>query len=364
MSTSSRTRPLPLRSALRPLPVILGIVVASQSYYIWSQSRQVVKSEDSKPLAPGYLNPALFKYNPVRPLSLELAEAKLRSAENKGKLGDIQFHTLNLESNHPVEDNHVHDVRPGVNANKWYYWGIFDGHAGWATSSMLKESLVPCVSEELQKQILTTPSATIKQAFLNFDREIMENAAKLVQSLPTASPEGLSAVAPAIAGSCALLAIFDPTTSTLRVANVGDSRAVLGRYDESIGKYTCIKLSDDQTGFNKAEVARIIAEHPGEEKILDPKSGRLMGLAVTRAFGDHRWKWPVELIEKAQLKFKGSAPRPLTKTPPYMSAEPEITETQIRSGCHGDFVILASDGLWVCQSQANNAKFGSILPIQ
>jgi pyruvate dehydrogenase phosphatase len=74
---------------------------------------------------------------------------------------------------------------------------------------------------------------------------------------------------------------------------------------------------------------------------------------VTRAFGDHRWKWDNDFIKQVQYKFWGTSPRPNSKMPPYMDAEPEITETDIvrvdpaaaESG-KSDFMIMASDGLW------------------
>jgi pyruvate dehydrogenase phosphatase len=65
---------------------------------------------------------------------------------------------------------------------------------------------------------------------------------------------------------------------------------VLGRADES-GEYIAVPLSVDQTGFNPLEVARVNSEHPSEEGIINEKTGRIHGLAVTRAFGDARWKW-------------------------------------------------------------------------
>lgn len=122
-------------------------------------------------------------------------------------------------------------------------------------------------------------------------------------------------------------------------------------------------LSKDQTGFNEDEVKRLAEAHPDEPDIIDPKTGRLLGIAVTRAFGDHRWKWENDFIKQVQLKFWGTAPRPDSKTPPYMTAEPEITETQVvragpkpkngkaaggaaSDGIKSDFMIMASDGLW------------------
>jgi pyruvate dehydrogenase phosphatase len=103
-------------------------------------------------------------------------------------------------------------------------------------------------------------------------------------------------------------------------------------------------LSKDQTGFNEAEIARIDAEHPGEPNVIDSKTGRVLGIMVSRAFGDGLWKWPLEVILECKEKFFWKAPRPGYKTPPYLTAEPVVTTTQIRG--NDEFMILASDGLW------------------
>lgn len=67
-------------------------------------------------------------------------------------------------------------------------------------------------------------------------------------------------------------------------------------------------MSVDQTGSNADEVARINVEHPGEDGIA--KDGRILGMMVSRAFGDGRWKWSLELQQDLSRKFKG--PSPLT----------------------------------------------------
>lgn len=135
--------------------------------------------------------------------------------------------------------------------------------------------------------------------------------------------------------------------SVLRVANVGDSRAVLGRWDNETNQYIAKPLSVDQTGFNPDEVARLEREHPGEE-VVDSRTGRVHGIAVARAFGDARWKWSEDLTRKVHDTLWGPSPRPrnVIKTPPYLTAEPEITEIRVQNGDHPDFLIMASDGLW------------------
>lgn len=80
----------------------------------------------------------------------------------------------------------------------------------------------------------------------------------------------------ASAGSCALLALYDSANNILRVANTGDSRAVLGRWDVAINCYVTEPLSVDQTGYSKGEVARLEREHPGEQ-VVGPETGRVHG---------------------------------------------------------------------------------------
>ena len=198
----------------------------------------------------------------------------------------------------------------------------------------------------------------IKNSFLCLDRLIVEEGAKAIVEHRYLS-DAISEVAPSYAGSCALVCLYQQTNQTLRVACTGDSRAVLGRRNAA-GNWEAVALSTDQTGFNESEVARLYAEHPGEQDIV--KDGRLLGLAVTRAFGDglwkvlnptgikctactYRFKWPKEVVEEARQRLFGRHPRPGSISPPYLTAEPVITTTKI-SPQNGEFLIMATDGLW------------------
>ena len=264
-------------------------------------------------------------------------------------------HGCRLRSNEPCEDYYALGTSPGPGANLWNFWSIMDGHAGRHTAFHLQWTLIPHLSSALLALPAHSSSpeieTTIKQTFLRVDKQLMDGARTAANWFPAANAAAIAALTPAFSGSCALLATFDPANDTLRVACTGDSRAVLGRWDPSSNSYTTIALSVDQTGFNEKEVARLAAEHPDETDMVDPKSGRLLGIAVTRAFGDHRWKWDNDFIRTVQHKFWGSAPRPGSKTPPYMTAEPEVTEADVvraekGKGKRSDFMIMASDGLW------------------
>lgn len=140
----------------------------------------------------------------------------------------------------------------------------------------------------------------------------------------------------------------DPTTKLLHVACTGDSRAVLGRRNSNHpNNYSAIPLSIDQSGKNADEVARLRQEHPDEPEMV--KDNRVLGLAVSRAFGDFLWKLDVEVQRAIRQRFFRFSLRPHLQTPPYLTAKPEVTTTHITQDS-GNFLIMASDGFWDCVS--------------
>jgi pyruvate dehydrogenase phosphatase len=213
----------------------------------------------------------------------------------------------------------------------------------------LHEHLVPYVLRELAA---LSPSGDLsdvtsqnidramKDAFLRLDNDIMGQGAEALG--PSFLNDAMSQLGPAYAGSCALVSYYHSDSELLKVACTGDSRAVLGRRNASGGLDT-IPLSTDQTGKNPDEIARLQTEHPNEPEML--KDGRVLQLAVSRAFGDSRFKWGRKLQEQARDRFFGPRIIEPLISPPYITAEPVITTTKIEPE-KGDFVIMASDGLW------------------
>lgn len=184
--------------------------------------------------------------------------------------------------------------------------------------------------------------AAIKYGFLRLDHEIVnESVEKVLKS--NSKRVAAELLGPALSGSCALLSFYDSATKTLRVACTGDSRAVLGRRS-STGKWTATALSEDQTGSNPSEVARMRKAHPGEDRVIH--NGRILGgLEPSRAFGDASYKWTKEVSDRLRSSFFGRSSSPHLKTPPYVTAEPVVTTTKV-SPESGDFLVLATDGLW------------------
>lgn len=222
--------------------------------------------------------------------------------------------------------------------------------SGWITSAKLRQVLINFVARELNttyKAATGSPSSedvekAIKTGFNRLDHEIVhESVEKVFKANSKLAAAEL--LAPALSGSCALLSFYDSKSKLLRVACTGDSRAVLGRRAES-GNWVATPLSVDQTGSNKDEEARMRKLHPGEDHVI--RNGRVLGgLEPTRAFGDATYKWSRQVSERLKQSFFGRTPSNHLRTPPYVTAEPVVTTTKI-SPEKGDFVVMATDGLW------------------
>ncbi|SCU94103.1 LAFA_0F19878g1_1 [Lachancea sp. 'fantastica'] len=284
--------------------------------------------------------------------------------------GVVRYDTAQLPSNAPIEDTHVEQVVTvprtlsqtaavsGQNHDDLdddlYFFGVFDGHSGPYTSSKLAQVLVPYVAHHLgqvygqgsgQSSGADATNKAIVSAFLALDRDLVLGSLDTLFKDPT--KKNLINALPAISGSCALLAMFDSASSTVKCAVTGDSRALLGSQNAN-GVWSIKPLSVDQTGDSPEEVARIRGEHPGEPNAV--RNGRVLGsLQPSRAFGDYRYKLKElngktvrDLPDHLRVYFRRE-PRDL-KTPPYVTAEPVITTTAIDADAK--FMVLASDGLF------------------
>lgn len=299
-------------------------------------------------------------------LKEEQVSAKLRQYEesffvSRGK-GVTRYDICQLPSNSPIEDDRAEEIVqvPILQDNNiktltdWMFFGVFDGHGGWNTSSKLRDQLILYIVHELgtifkpakEENLRYVPnSATIDQAikngFLKLDHEIVnKNIEKLLNENSKAKAAEL--LMPALSGSCALLSFYDTNSRMLKVAVTGDSRALLGSFRDNM--WTVRQLSIDQTGSNPSEVARIISEHPDEPNVV--RNGRVLGtLEPSRAFGDCRYKLPASIQEKIYKQFFGRRLPSGLSSPPYVTAEPVITTTKITPE-NNDFLVMASDGLY------------------
>ncbi|KAF9528260.1 phosphatase 2C-like domain-containing protein [Crepidotus variabilis] len=238
--------------------------------------------------------------------------------------------------------------------------------------------------------------ATLKAAFVEFDNIMVHESAQRALNLTemeyqtlnqtkeapsdftpskeTPKPtrgEAFKMLAEAYAGSCAVVGIYNSFQRSLHVALTGDCRAVLGRRilapkTEQTGKdngseattqthsdplsnqhvYEVHELSFDHSPKNQAEAEYQKTLHPDEPELL--KNNRFLGWGPSRAFGDGVMKWSLAVQKRLWKECLGDRPRSeeVYKTPPYFTAEPDITTFEDVK--KGDFVVVASDGLWDC----------------
>ena len=127
------------------------------------------------------------------------------------------------------------------------------------------------------------------------------------------------------------------------MANSGDSAAVLGVNHPTNGIVARL-LSRPHCVENVNEIHRIRSSHPANESNTILKGGRLLSeLYPLRAFGDMRYKWPLEL-QRVVFEPLGIHPPLHLYSPPYLTAMPEVLYHKLT---HNDrFLVLATDGLW------------------
>uniref|UniRef100_A0A3Q1C818 PPM-type phosphatase domain-containing protein n=1 Tax=Amphiprion ocellaris TaxID=80972 RepID=A0A3Q1C818_AMPOC len=153
--------------------------------------------------------------------------------------------------------------------------------------------------------------------------------------------------------SCSTACVVHVSNGVLHVANLGDSRAVLG-VQEADGRWSATSLTNDHNAQNPDELQRVLEEHPRLERRTVVRHDRLLGLLLPfRAFGDVRFKWSTEMLSrvyKTRLDLVSAVSEavrtlpPHYLTPPYLSAQPEVTRHRISPA--DKFLVLATDGLW------------------
>ncbi|BFZ56116.1 [Pyruvate dehydrogenase [acetyl-transferring]]-phosphatase 1, mitochondrial [Savitreella phatthalungensis] len=338
-------------------------------YYLLSAERRILRADSTKNLPVPLLerDQSLRKTDTsIHPRNSRLtvdspdeANQILRTNElsSRGKRGSgiVAYHFNQVASNSPIEDDHREALVPDPFHSRaiWSFFGVFDGHAGWATSDRLKRDLIPWVSRALrdagplEHDIQTAPYA-ISRAFTQLDDHLVKDSLRNVledKSMPTAA--AYQALLPAMHGSCALLSFYDPASRMLHVAGTGDARAIWCHRTPDGTSWAIKQLSLDQTGRTPSEAARLRREHPDEPHVV--ANGRVLGrLEPTRAFGDARFKWTVEEQQKARkLAYAQAIPKGV-RSPPYVTAEPIILSQRIPDGSAASqgFVVMATDGLW------------------
>ncbi|XP_004287772.1 PREDICTED: probable protein phosphatase 2C 46 [Fragaria vesca subsp. vesca] len=238
----------------------------------------------------------------------------------------VQANNL-LEDQSQIESGPLSSLESGPYGT---FLGIYDGHGGPETSRYVNDHLF--------------------QNLKRFTSEQQSMSVDVIRKAYQATEDGFLSIVtkqwpvkPQIAavGSCCLAGVI--CGGTLYIANVGDSRAVLGRAVKATGEVLAIQLSAEHNVAIESVRQEMHSLHPDDSHIVVLKHNvwRVKGLIqISRSIGDVYLKKPEFNREPLYAKFRLREPFKR----PILSADPAISVHELQP--HDQFLIFASDGLW------------------
>ncbi|XP_059313932.1 probable protein phosphatase 2C 63 isoform X2 [Lycium ferocissimum] len=229
-----------------------------------------------------------------------------------------------VQANSSLEDQSQVFTSPNAT-----YVGVYDGHGGPEASRFVNRHLFSYL-HKFSKEQGGLSSDVIKRAFYATEEDFIQ---LVKRSLP---------VMPKIAsvGSCCLVGAI--SEGELYVANLGDSRAVLGRNGEK-NSVVAERLSTDHNVSCEKVRKEVESLHPDDQAVVVYIRGvwRIKGIIqVSRSIGDAYLKKPEFSRDPIFQQYGNLVPMKR----PVLTAEPSIVTRSIRP--NDLFLIFASDGLW------------------
>ncbi|CAN6290747.1 unnamed protein product [Urochloa humidicola] len=232
-----------------------------------------------------------------------------------------------LEDQSQVESGSLSLAEPGPQGT---FVGVYDGHGGPETSRFINNHLFNHL-RKFATEHKCMSADVIRKAF----QATEEGFLSLVSREWSLKPQIASV------GSCCLVGVI--CSGTLYVANLGDSRAVLGRLVKATGEILAMQLSSEHNACYEEVRQELQSAHLDDPQIVVLKHNvwRVKGLIqISRSIGDVYLKRPEYNREPLHSKFRLRE----TFQRPILSSDPQITEHRIQP--NDQFVIFASDGLW------------------
>jgi len=274
-----------------------------------------------------------------------------------------------------------------IHGRMWTLTGVFDGHLGDATVEHVAHHLPIIIRDFLLEAFANDSSRLVTPAFITdlfsrsivaFDNAIARDVLDLfggIEGLSNLSDETIRRtindqhygganyhkVRLCMHGTTALVALVDPEHNNLWIANLGDCRALMVSADGDSDDWRVELLTTDHNGDNDAEIVRVRHEHPEEPECVVDR--RVLGaLAPFRSLGDVPFKQPPEFSRRILYNllpgFHDTSPWEeflvRNRTPPYISAEPEVTHRRLDNlpPSKSRFLVLSSDGFAdLCSSE-------------
>jgi len=176
------------------------------------------------------------------------------------------------------------------------FFGVFDGHCGNLASKFCSENMYKYVDsvDDFSDQKISDKIFELDKAFM--DSNLIEDGTTAIFALVTPG--------------------LNPGTQVVKVGNIGDSRAVLGKSKQAIA------LSEDHKPNAPIEQSRI--EKAGGFVSLNRVRGNL---ALSRAIGDRSYKVPTDFHPKDQ----------------QVTCDPEYKTIEVTTD---DFLLIGCDGIY------------------
>ncbi|XP_072200395.1 integrin-linked kinase-associated serine/threonine phosphatase 2C [Excalfactoria chinensis] len=188
-------------------------------------------------------------------------------AERKGEREDMQ-------DAHVILNDITEECQPlPSQVTRVSYFAVFDGHGGVRASKFAAQNLHLNLIKKFPKGEVVSVEKTVKRCLLDTFKHTDEEFLKQASSQKPAWKDGSTA-------TCVLA-----VDNTLYIANLGDSRAILCRYNEESQKHAALSLSKEHNPTQYEERMRI------QKAGGNVRDGRVLGvLEVSRSIGDGQYK--------------------------------------------------------------------------
>ena len=243
-----------------------------------------------------------------------------------GTYGSGEFSMAVVQANQILEDQC--QIQSGPLGT---FVGVYDGHGGPDAARYVCDHLFRNFQAASSESRGVVTAETIQSAF----RLTEEGFTALVSELWNTRPQV------ATTGTCCLVGVI--FQQTLFVANLGDSRVVLGKKVGNTGGVAAIQLSTEHNANLEAIRHELRELHSHDPQIVVLKHGvwRVKGIIqVSRSIGDVYMKH--EQFNREPINAKFRLPEPMNM--PILSANPSILSHPLQP--NDSFLIFASDGLW------------------
>lgn len=237
-------------------------------------------------------------------------------------LGEFSFAVF--QANEVIEDHS--QVETGRNAT---FVGVYDGHGGPEASRFISDHLFLHLMKHARES-------------RNISEDVIRSALSATEDGFLTLVSRTYKIKPLIAaiGSCCLVGVI--WGGTLYIANLGDSRAIIGSTSRS-NKIVAEQLTREHNACMEDVREELRSSHPDDSSILVMKQGvwRIKGIIqVSRSIGDAYLKSPELAMNPSFPRFH--FPEPIRR--PVLTAEPSVYTRVLQP--NDQFLIFASDGLW------------------